>query len=209
MTSWLVEDFIEVNDSFGAQACLITSASSKTSIALGHSVKSRGKLASIGLTSPSNVAFCEGLGCYDQVLSYDQYASLDAASPVLVVDMAGSAQVLSDLHHHFGDNMKHSCRVGATHYDEGGSTDGLPGAEPQFFFAPGHIQSRSKELGASTLMMQLGGAYVQFRQYCDGWLTIDRHNGEQAFSDTYQAVLSGKADPAVGQIVSMWEQGAD
>jgi hypothetical protein len=39
MTSWLVEDFLEVNDFFGASSCLITSASSKTSIALGHCVK--------------------------------------------------------------------------------------------------------------------------------------------------------------------------
>jgi len=94
MTSWLVEDFLEVNDFFGADACLITSASSKTSIALGHCVQKRGKLTSIGITSHGNVAFCESLGCYDKVVTYKEVASLDAAQAVVMVDMAGSAKVI-------------------------------------------------------------------------------------------------------------------
>jgi hypothetical protein len=206
MTSWLVEDFMNESDAFGAGACLITSASSKTSIALGHCVKQRGKLASIGLTSPGNVAFCESLGCYDKVVTYDAVASLDAAQPAVMVDMAGSAQVISDVHHHYGDNMKYSCRVGATHYDEMGAVDGLPGATPEFFFAPGHIQTRSKELGAMALMMQLGTSFVGFRQFCDSWLQVERNYGSEAVEATYQKVLSGSADPASGQIISMWQE---
>ena len=41
LTSWLVEDFMFDNETFGADSYLITSASSKTSIALGFAVKSR------------------------------------------------------------------------------------------------------------------------------------------------------------------------
>ena len=92
MTSWLVEDFLQVNDFFDAKACLITSASSKTSIALGHSVRKRGELAGIGITSGRNVVFCESLGCYDTVVAYEDAASLDAAQAVVMVDMAGSAK---------------------------------------------------------------------------------------------------------------------
>jgi hypothetical protein len=209
MTSWLVEDFMDVNDSFGAGACLITSASSKTSIALGHCVRQRGALASIGITSPGNVTFCEGLGCYDKVVTYADIASLDAGQPAVMVDMAGSAQVLSDVHHHFGDNMKCSCRIGATHYDEMGPVTGLPGATPEFFFAPGHIQSRSKELGAVKLMMRLGADYVGFRQFCDSWLRVERSFGPDAVGRIYQQVLAGNADPASGQIVSMWGEAAE
>jgi len=207
LTSWLVEDFMDVNGGFGATACLITSASSKTSIALGHCVRQRRKLTSIGITSPGNVAFCQSLGCYDRVLSYGDVAALDASQAVVTVDMAGSARVLSDLHHHFGDNMKYSCRVGATHHAETGSVEGLPGAAPQFFFAPGHVQTRSKELGAAELMMRLGAAYVGFRQFCDGWLRIERSYGPEALARVYQQVLTGKTDPASGQIVSMWSEG--
>ena len=180
MTSWLVEDFMQVNAAFGAQACLITSASSKTSIALGHCVKQRGELASIGITSAAKVAFCESLGCYDQVVTYAEIGALDAARPVVMVDMAGSAQVISDAHNHFGENMKYSCRVGATHYDEMGAVEGLPGATPEFFFAPGHVQTRSKELGGRQLMMQLGAAFVGFRQACDAWLKVQCNYGPEA-----------------------------
>jgi len=206
MTSWLVEDFLEVNDFFGAEACLITSASSKTSIALAHCVKQRGKLTSIGITSRGNVAFCEGLGCYDRVLTYDDVATLDASQAVVMVDMAGSAKVLSDVHHHYSDNMKHSCRIGATHYDEVGSAKGLPGARPEFFFAPTHVKSRSSELGGRELMMRMGTTYVGFRNFADNWLRVERNHGPEAVASTYQSVLAGKADPASGQIISMWPE---
>lgn len=206
-TSWLVEDFLDVNDLFGAAACLITSASSKTSIALAHSLLQRGKLTSIGITSARNVTFCESLGCYDKVVTYEDVASLDAAGPVVMVDMAGSAKVLSDVHHHFGDNMKHSCRIGATHFEDMGPTDGLPGAKPEFFFAPTHIKARSSELGARELMMRMGKAYVAFRHFSDSWLTVERHYGPQAVADVFQKVLAGKVDPAVGQIISLTPNG--
>jgi hypothetical protein len=209
MTSWLVEDFLNMNGVFGAGACLITSASSKTSIALGHSVQRRGSLSGIGLTSPGNVAFCEGLGCYDQVITYDDVASLDATQAVVMVDMAGSAKVLSDVHNHYGENMKHSCRIGATHYEEMGSVAGLPGAKPEFFFAPTHIKTRSEELGPKELMMSMGAAYVGFRLFCDRWLKVERNYGPDAVARIYQAVLAGKTDPATGQIISMWPEPAD
>lgn len=205
MTSWLVEDFLQVNDFFGATSCLITSASSKTSIALAYCVQQRGTLQSVAITSAGNVAFCESLGCYDKVVTYDQVAGLDAAEAVVLVDMAGSAAVLSDLHHHYADNMKHSCRIGATHLDGFGPVDGLPGARPEFFFAPGHLQSRSKELGPAEFMLRLGSAYVGFRQFCDGWLRIERSSGVKTVTAVYQQVLAGKADPAIGQIISLQE----
>ena len=59
------------NDTFGAEAYVISSASSKTSIALAYAVKQRGEKQTIGFTSAANLAFVEALGCYDQVLSYD------------------------------------------------------------------------------------------------------------------------------------------
>lgn len=203
MTSWLVEDFLEVNAFFAARSCLITSASSKTSIALGHCVKQRGALKSVALTSTGNAAFCAGLGCYDQVVTYDQLASLDASSPVVMVDMAGSARILSELHHHYGDNMKYSCRIGATHLEGFGPLEALPGATPEFFFAPEHLQTRSKELGAGAFMLRLGAAYVAFREFCDGWLKIEHSSGAEAVQSTYQQVLAGRADPACGQIISL------
>jgi hypothetical protein len=206
MTSWLVEDFMTVNECFGASACLITSASSKTSIALAYCVKQRGKMQSIGITSAGNVAFCEKLGCYDQVVTYDAITTLDATEPVVMVDMAGSAAVLSDIHHHYGSNMKYSCRIGATHYEEMGAADNLPGATPEFFFAPHHIQTRSAEVGATTLMQNMGKDFFSFRANSDSWLKLAYSRGPSAVEKTYQQVLAGQSDPASGQIVSMWAE---
>ena len=207
MTSWLVEDFIDVNDLFGAQACLITSASSKTSIALGHSIKRRGKLTSIAITSQGNVAFCQSLGCYDSVISYDQLASLDATQAVVLVDMAGNAKVISELHQHFAENLMHSCRIGGTHHSEMGSLKGLPGAKPQFFFAPSHIRERSGVLGAQKFMQLLAMDYAGFRHFCDGWMSVVQSYGAEATAEVYQAVLAGRADPVAGQIVSLSARG--
>ncbi len=204
LTSWLVEDFLNESDNFGGEACLITSASSKTSIALAYALQERGSLTRIGITSPRNVAFCEGLGCYDKVVTYADVEELDGSQPVVLVDMAGNAKVLSDLHHLYGDNMKYSCRIGMTHYTEAGSMRGLPGAKPTFFFAPSHIQTRGKEMGMAGLMMQLGRSYYGFRLFSDSWLGVDRSFGPDAVAAVYQSVLSGGADPARGQVVSMW-----
>jgi hypothetical protein len=206
LTSWLVEDFIEVNKAFAAQNCLITSASSKTSIALAHCVKQRGTLRSIGITSPGNVAFCEGLGCYDSELTYAQLSELDASQGVVMVDMAGNAKVISALHHHFGVNMKYSCRIGATHYNDMGCSKHLPGAKPVFFFAPTHRETRSQTLGADTFTQLLWGAFSGFREFCDTWMRVESSCGPEAMTATYLSVLAGKADPASGQIVSMWPE---
>ena len=203
LTSWLVEDLIEVNDSFASQNCLITSASSKTSIALAYCVKARGKLASIGITSPGNVAFCENLGCYDQVVTYDEVTTMDASQPVVMVDMAGNAKVISNIHHHYGDNMKYSCRIGGTHSNQMGSSKGLPGAKPVFFFAPAHRETRSEELGLEVLTNQMWSAFASFRQFCDSWMTVQSSYGADAVIQAYQLILAGKADPSSGQIVSM------
>lgn len=203
MTSWLVDDFLDVNDAFGAETCLVTSASSKTSISLAYLLRSRDRLSSTGVTSSGNVAFCQRLGCYDRVVTYDDFAELDAAHPVVMVDMAGSAKVLSNLHHHFGDNMKYSCRIGATHYQEMRPTADLPGAKPTFFFAPTHVRERSAEIGGPELMRRMGSAYAGFRIFCDGWLKIEHSNRPRAVERIYQSVLAGTNDPAVGQIISM------
>jgi len=139
-------------------------------------------------------------------LTYEQISALDGQESVVVVDMAGSASILSELHHHYADNMKYSCRIGATHVDSVGAVHDLPGATPEFFFAPGHIQIRSKELGPAELMMRLGSAYVAFRQFCDTWLQVEDSFGAEAVTAVYQRVRAGKADPATGQIISLWEQ---
>ena len=191
MTSWLVEDFLTVNDNFGGQSCLITSASSKTSIALAYCVKRRGALASIGLTSPGNIAFCESLGCYGP--RYRLRRHRHARRRCARRDGRHGRQRLSAERgaSPFRRQYETLLQIGATHYEEMGPTEGLPGAEPEFFFAPTHIQTRSAEIGAGALMQALGTDYAAFRADADHWLGIQRNYGPDAVEKTYQAVLAG------------------
>ena len=213
LTSWLCEDYIHDNGNFEADACLVTSASSKTSIALGYALAQRGELRPVGLTSAGNRAFCEQLGCYDSVVSYDELEQLDASESVAMVDMAGSAEITLRLHNHYRDNMKFSSKVGATHYEEAGGSDGLlegdeslPGPKPEFFFAPSQAQKRAADWGPLEMEHRMGSSFVAFRQFCDSWLTVERHYGPESAQAAYQAVLAGRQPPQNGCIISLWDQ---
>jgi hypothetical protein len=69
MTSFVLADFIRDNDAFGAETVVISSASSKTSYGTAFLLDG---LHRVGLTSAGNREFTEGLGCYDEVVTYDE-----------------------------------------------------------------------------------------------------------------------------------------
>ena len=105
------------------------------------------------------------LGCYDQVVTYDEVATLDAANPAVYVDMAGNDALRRSVHEHFGDQLKHSCTIGATHWDQtAGGDEGLPGPKPEFFFAPAQIQKRAADWGPAELQRRLGRGLVGLPQ---------------------------------------------
>jgi len=210
-TSWLVEDFMFDNDHFDARQYLITSASSKTSIALAFAVRERGILPAVALTSTANKAFVEDLGCYDRVVTYDEIATLDAAIPSVVVDMAGSDTILAAIHHHFGEQLRFSSKVGATHYAElsgdplDSRDDALPGAEPVFFFAPAQIEKRTGDWGPGEVMRRLSESLARFLGFGAQFLTVQHHSGAQAMDQCYQQMLAGTADAATGYVMSLNE----
>ena len=205
LTSWLVEDFMFDNETFGADSYLITSASSKTSIALGFAVKSRGEKESIGITSESNREFCKKLGCYSEIITYDEVSSLDASGSVVIVDMAGNLEVLRALHELFQEQVKYSCLIGTTHRDEIKgllSLSSLPGAKPELFFAPSQAQKRTEELGAGQLEKLIGQSLVDFQKYSDQWLTVVRASGPESIEAAFSKLLNGQASPSEGYILS-------
>jgi len=205
LTSFLAEDFIGEKE-LGEQAMLISSASSKTSIALGHLVRAKGRARAVGLTSARNLDFVRKLGCYDQVVTYDRVGSLDAATPSVYVDMAGNGALRRRVHEHFGAQLKHSCTIGATHWDQtGGGDEGLPGPKPEFFFAPGQIQKRAADWGPAELQRRLALAWSGFRSFSEGWLQVQRGHGRDAVVRVYEATLAGRSDPQHGHVLSLWD----
>jgi len=204
MTGFLVDDMIADNDFYGAGAFVIGSASSKTGIALAYQLRQRERGDVIGLTSTRNVEFVKGLGYYDEVVTYDDIGSL-ANVPVVFVDHTGDGKVVTDVHRHFGDNVKYSCLVGFTHVGAAPREPDLPGAEPAMFFAPGQVQKRTEEWGADGLQGKIGDGWKNFRESSKDWLTVKRAAGPEAIEQAYQDTLAGKASPDTGLILSMWE----
>ncbi len=205
MTSFLIDDFLEESGLFGAEQVLVTSASSKTSIALAHRLSRREGAAAIGLTSARNQDFVESLGCWDEVIPYDAIPTLPAGVPSVLVDMAGNGEVVSTVHRHFGDRLGHSCSVGATHWDHAQRDPDLPGPAPELFFAPTQAQKRAAEWGAEGFQQRVGDALKQFLAFSDGWLEVVRSAGPKEVERVYQDTLAGRTRPNEGHVLSLWE----
>ncbi len=204
LTAWLCEDAMYDQDFYAAGDCLITSASSKTSIALAFATRERGTLRSIAITSPGNQAFCRSLGCYDEVYLYDDIEKLPNDRGALLVDMAGNSAVNSAIHHHYGDHLRYDCRIGVTHREALPEPDALlPGPAPQMFFAPHQAQKRSEEWSPGVLEQRIASAFGRFRRFADSWLSVRRFDGPEQAQEAFLEVLHGKASAQEGYTVSV------
>ena len=202
-TSFLIDDFLSDNDLFGARSVILSSASSKTAIGVAFLLKRFRRSEVIGLTSKGNLAFCEKLGCYDRVVTYDQIASLDAKTPSVFVDMAGDGKVLHDVHHHFRDALKYSCIVGAAHWENRETQHALPGPKPQFFFAPNQIKKRTQDWGPGGVDQHFAQVWQPFVDFVQPWMKIKHSRGESAVQEIYLRMLEGKVPADEGHMLSL------
>jgi hypothetical protein len=204
-TGWLIADQLDEARWYGAEAVVLASASSKTAFATAFELAARDDApALIGLTSPANRAFTEGLGCYDRVLTYDEVPALPLGGGVAFVDMAGTLDLRRAVHEHAADALRASIMVGATHW-ESASLDAaaLPGPAPEFFFAPARVDQRSAELGPGELQRRLGAAWLAFAPRVPDLLEIEHHRGAGALGRIYDSFVDGTADPRKGYVLSL------
>ena len=160
----------------------------------------------IGLTSPSNQAFCESLGCYSRVLTYDQLDQVAADAACVYVDFAGNAGLRQQIHTRFGQ-LKYSCSIGGTHVEQLGGAKDLPGPRATLFFAPAQIKKRNADWGAAELGKRLVQAWQAFSGRATDaaapWLVVQQHQGPQAVQAAYAQVLAGRGDPRTGHMLSL------
>jgi hypothetical protein len=205
ITSWLIDDFLADNGFFGAGTMLLSSASSKTAYGTAFQLRQRPDIEVVGLTSAANQAFCESLGCYSRVLSYEQLDRIAAHTPCVYVDFAGSAELRRAIHTRFA-NLKFSSSIGGTHVDQLGGAKDLPGPGATLFFAPAQIKKRQGDWGADGLGQRLLLAWQDFVRQVGNpqapWLTV-QHQGPQAVQAAYAQVLGGRGDPRVGHMLSL------
>jgi NADPH:quinone reductase-like Zn-dependent oxidoreductase len=205
-TSWLLADFFQDSGFFGAQTVLCSSASSKTAYAMAQLVKQSGQAQVVGLTATANIDFCRGLGCYDQVLAYDDLGALPADLHCVYVDFAGNAALRQRVHQRFS-KLAYSCSVGGTHHDELGSGSGLPGPRPILFFAPAQMKKRQTDWGSAVFGQKLVADWQQFSTLVSAgpnpWIEVVQQTGASAVLVAWQN-LSGSAgqqdSPRLGKV---------
>jgi len=206
ITSFLIEDFLDESALFGARSVVLSSASSKTAIGLAYLLKSRGAARVVGLTSPRNVGFVEGLGYYDQVVTYADLPTAAIERPAVFVDFAGDAGVLKAVHETFGSDLAFSLLVGGTHWEapKGGNGGGgeLPGPKPVFFFAPDRIAKRRQDWAPGEFETRYGKAWAGFVADAPRWLTVERGQGQAAIQAAFAAQVDGGTSPDTGVVLA-------
>ena len=205
MTGYVLADFLADNDYWGAEQVLIGSVSSKTGFGMAAFLNSEtnfdGKL--VGLTSPGNKAFVESLDDCHQVVTYGNEIEIDASKKSVYVDMSGNGKLRNKLHNHLGENMVRSIGVGATHWEERRGGGDMPGAKPEFFFAPAQIGKRNKDWGPGVLMQKAYAAGAQLAARTSDNLNVEFLNGMEAARDIWIETLDNKVSPKRGIMVSL------
>ena len=94
-----------------------------------------------------------------------------------------------------------SISVGATHWDQGETVRApLPGAKPEFFFAPGQRAKREQDWGPAELNSRIDRAYRSLVEHSRSWLNVEYRYGSTGIEATYTELLNGTADPSAGFI---------
>ncbi|MEM6742667.1 MAG: DUF2855 family protein [Pseudomonadota bacterium] len=201
MTGWLLTDYIEAHDRFGAERAILSSASSKTSIALAQALKEAG-IPALGLTSAGNEAFVRGLGSYREVDLYDALPDALDRVPSVFVDMAGSEKVRRAVHEALsGGLLKASIGVGAARWRELGAAPDIPDPQPEFFFAPAWAQKRTEDWGGPDFARRLNEAADRRVEASRDWLTVDVR-GVAELEAAWAEAAAGRQAPASGVVIA-------
>jgi len=213
LTAWLIDDFLADNRYFGSTdaagarkpAMLLSSASSKTAYATAARLALRPEIEVIGLTSTGNVAFCESLGVYHRVISYDQLDTVAADLPCIYVDFAGDGALRLAVHSRFSA-LAYSASIGGTHVENLAGARDLPGPRATLFFAPAQVKKRSTDWGGAEFNRRLVADWQLFRAQVSHpaapWVVVQQHAGPAAVQRAYATVLGGKGDARMGHMLS-------
>ncbi|HSV59579.1 MAG TPA: DUF2855 family protein [Variovorax sp.] len=207
ITSFMLADFLEDNDFFGAHQVIVSSASSKTAYGTAFCLPSRQGRRLVALTSGRNRGFVENLGCYDQVLPYESVPLLPADAPTLYVDFAGDDSLRATVHHHFGDALVYDCYAGSAQKTAFLVETALPGPKPQLYFAPVQIRKRNADWGPQEVNRRFNEAQARFigelSAPANRWMTMVEHAGFEAAQALIAQLHDGRVDPKQAHVVRL------
>jgi hypothetical protein len=199
-TSFMLADWLDDSDAMGARRIVLSSASSKTAYGTAFELQRLGREV-VGLTSPRNVAFTEGLGCYDAVLPYDAATDLSPTVRTLYADLTGDPRLADALRAGLGDALVHQVVVGVTH-QEPAAAGTLADTGPEMFFAPDQMRKRIAEWGREGLDHRFADAWSAFAPFAEQWVDVVVSTGPDELERVWQDVLGGRADPRAGHVVT-------
>jgi len=177
---------------------VISSASSKTAMGLGHLLRER-SVRVTGLSSPRGASAVAGAESSDTVLTYDDIDSLGRTGTIAYVDIAGDPEVTRSVHEHLGSSLTHSIGVGGSHLvaiDDPFRPDPTRPGPPVKRYSVGQRQVElSEELGQEVL----DGLRRRARQTLVGWAAthfgVEIVAGLEATRALWQQVAQGERDP--------------
>lgn len=206
MLGFMVADFLAEEALFGARRVILSSASSKTALGLAQLLHADrpADCEVVGLTSPHNADFVRSSGYYDQVTGYEALHAIPDEGGVVFVDIAGNPTHLAAVHQRFCGQLRHSCLVGATHWDQrAAAPPELPGPAPRFFFAPDRMRKRIQDWGRPDFERRFAEKWNRFLGSVGPWLRpVELHGADQVLA-AYQKVLAGAVDPAEAFLLSL------
>ncbi|WP_193074097.1 DUF2855 family protein [Pseudomonas sp. FME51] len=207
ITSFMLADYLEDNHFFDAKRVLVSSASSKT--AFGTVFCLQGKdIEVVGITSATNQAYVDGLGCYQRSVTYDQLETLDPSVPTLYVDFSGNAELRQRVHAHFDKALVHDCYAGSAHSQDHISEQDLQlsGPQPKAYFAPDQIRKRNADWGPAEVTRRFNEAQLSFIQRVSDtespWLVLETHQGLEATQTLIDTLVNGRIAPIDGHVVT-------
>ena len=202
-TSFLLDDWLGSEEMFGADAVVVSSASSKTALGLADLLSRREQARVIGITSSGHVDFVRSTGTYDEVIGYGELPAGLGDGTAVLVDLAGDRAVLHAVHGHFGSALRRSVQVGFTHHDAPTDADG-----PAWSAARAVLRSRPCAAG----IRRVGCRHVRratgdrgaagFDQGPGASIAIDRKKGVDEVMAAWLDAVDGRADPSTAVVCS-------
>ena len=202
-TSFLIDDQLDDEGLATRGPVIVSSASSKTSIAAAFLLAQREDVELVGLTGAANTEFVEGLGVYDRTVAYDAIDSLERG-PAPYVDVSGDGDVW-----HGGPlplrRRAHPQHGGGRHPLGGdGRRPGRPartGAE--VLLRPDQGRQAVRGLGRTGLESRVADAWHPFCEWIEGWLETIPGQGFDAVQDAWVDVLEGRVPPRRAHVLTL------
>ncbi|MEO1966549.1 DUF2855 family protein [Hyphomonas sp.] len=201
-TGWMIDDsLMETGDPI-PETVVISSASSKTAMALAHCLKERGNVDTVALTSKGNKAFVESTGLYGRVRTYADADRLHARGLTAFVDFLGRPTLTADVHNALKDRLVRSLVIGVTDWEGNRAPIQLPDPQPEFFFVPTYAAERIKQIGANALNAKLGQSLLSFYKASRKFVKPKQSKGHEAITTAWLKTLDADVSPASGLILT-------